>query len=90
MAKEDITKRNIAKTQDIIGHSDCEECSNDYMFLMKDNYHAFFVPVDEIFVAMQLASNKGVIPPIPEKWLYEMSVAGYTVFEDSYKQAIDS
>ena len=77
--------RNVAKVQKVVDHTECEECLTDYMFLMKDNYHAFFVPVDELFVAMQLASNEGVIPPIPEDWLFEMQQAEYTIIEGSYK-----
>lgn len=57
--------KNIAKTQDIVDHTLCEDCSHDYMLLMKDNHHSFYKPVDEVFAAMQLASNEGIIPPIP-------------------------
>ena len=77
--------RNVAKVQKVVDHTECEECLTDYMFLMKDNYHAFFVPVDELFVAMQLASNEGIILPIPEDWLFEMQQAEYTIIEGSYK-----
>ena len=77
--------RNIAKVQEVVDHTDCEECLSDFMFLMKDNYHAFFVPVDELFVAMQLASNEGIIPPLPKEWLYEMGDEHYTIIDDAKK-----
>lgn len=73
--------RNKAKVQKLIDHMECEKCMTDYMFLMKDNYHAFFIPVDELFVAMQLASSEGIIPSLPKDWCYEMGLTGYTIID---------
>ena len=78
-------QRNKARVQAVVDHTECEECLTDYMFLMKDNYHVFFLPVDEMFVAMQMASNAGVIPPLPEEWKYDMYLAHYTIIEDDNK-----
>ena len=75
--------RNIAKVKQVVDHTECEECDHNFMFLMKDNHHTFFVPVDELFVAMQLASNKGIIPPIPNDWLFAMGDAHYTIIDDA-------
>ena len=72
---------NIARTQDVVDHTLCEDCLHDYMFLMKDNYHEFYIPVDELFVSLQLAANEGVIPPISEDWIFAMQSAGYTVLD---------
>ena len=74
--------KNIATAKQVIDHTDCEDCEHDFMFLMKDNYHSFYMPVDEVFVALQLAGNEGVIPPINEDWLCEMANNGYTIVDN--------
>ena len=74
--------KNIANVQEVVDHTDCEECVHDYMFLMKDKYHAFYMPVDEVFVAMQLAANEHIIPSLSEDWMFAMQNAGYTIVDD--------
>lgn len=74
-------KKNIATVEELVDHSECEECSEDFLFLMKDNYHSFYLPMDIVFNCLQIASYCGCIPTLNKDWVDKMDYAGYTVLD---------
>lgn len=64
---------NIATVQnEVIDHMLCENCNDDYLFKMKDNYHEFFIPLRTIFGCLLLGDEMGIIPPLPSDWKCDM------------------
>lgn len=63
---------NIATVKDLIEHIECEECRENYLFLMKDNYHEFFLPLNTVLNCVLFASDNGIIPRVPNKWRLEL------------------
>ena len=64
---EDINIAKLSK-KEIIEHVECLECFDDYLFKMKDNYHEFFISLQDILTCLWLAEEKGVLPPINSEW----------------------
>lgn len=61
---------NIACLVDngIKDHTDCEECTEDYLFLMKDQEHEFFIGLRTILTCLAFAETKGAVPKLSEEW----------------------
>lgn len=62
-----INEAVIAK-QEIIDHSDCEECMEDHLFLMRDNEHEFFVGLRTVLSCLAFAEDYGAVPKLPDGW----------------------
>lgn len=46
----------------------CESCDNEVMFEMKDNYHTFYISLNDLVECLQFASQEGLIPQIPREY----------------------
>jgi hypothetical protein len=46
----------------------CDNCDNSLMFLMKDNYHEFFVGIVTILDCLKKAEEAGEVPKLPTNW----------------------
>lgn len=46
-------------------HTDCQECGEDYLFMMKDNYHEFSIGLSTILSCLAMAEKEGAVPKIP-------------------------
>lgn len=52
----------------IVDHTDCEECLEDYLFLMRDNEHEFSIGLRTILACLAFAEEEGAVPPLPSEW----------------------
>lgn len=61
---------NIADICDnsIMDHTDCEECMEDFVFKMRDNYHEFYIGLSTILTCLYQAIEAGVVPELPKGW----------------------
>lgn len=53
---------------EIKDHTNCEECTEDYLFLMKDQKHEFSIGLKTILACLAFAETKGAVPKLPEEW----------------------
>ena len=49
-------------------HGICEECMEEYVFTMRDNYHEFQLGLTTILTCLAYAQMEGAVPPISEEW----------------------
>lgn len=61
---------NEAKLTDneIVDHTDCEECTEDYFFQMKDKDHEFCIGLRTILECLSFAELEGAVPKLPADW----------------------
>ncbi len=59
MRKEKISIQN---------HTDCQECSEDYIFLMKDKNGEFTLGLRTILDCLAIAQKEKAVPEIPSEW----------------------
>lgn len=52
----------------LVDHADCEECLEDYLFLMQDSHHEFSIGLRTVLACLAFAEREGAIPPLPETW----------------------
>ena len=64
---DEINEARLAR-KEIIDHSDCEECEEQYLFAMKDKNHEFSVGLTTILACLSMAEHDGVLPAIPDEW----------------------
>lgn len=65
-------KANLAKKK-IIDHTDCEECLEDYLFLMQDSNHEFTLGLSTVLACLAFAENEGAVPSLPVEWWWKIS-----------------
>ena len=63
-----MKNKAVLKENEIVEHTDCEECLEDYIFLMKDNYHEFEIGLRTILACLAFAEKEGAVPPIDSEW----------------------
>lgn len=49
-------------------HTECQECSEDYIFLMQDNNGKFTLGLQTILECLAIAQEVNAIPEIPSEW----------------------
>jgi len=49
-------------------HTQGEDCSEELMFAMKDNYHDFSLGLSVVLSCLAIAEKEGYVPPLPDKW----------------------
>lgn len=61
---------NRANLEDdrIKDHTGCEECTEDYLFLMRDQEHEFSIGLKTILSCLAFAEEKGAVPSLPYEW----------------------
>ena len=69
MNKKNIIE-NRANLEDngIKDHTECEQCTEDYLFFMKDQEHEFSIGLKTILACLAFAEEKGAVPPLPYEW----------------------
>ncbi|MDH2431029.1 hypothetical protein QCD60_30380 [Pokkaliibacter sp. MBI-7] len=50
-------------------------CDEPLLFAMRDNYHAFSMPLTTIMGCVAIAEARGILPPLPESWWVEVGNA---------------
>ena len=68
IAKESLDNRAKLESYEMYDHSECEQCSEEYIFQMKDNYHSFSVGLTTILSCLAFAERQGAVPPLPGEW----------------------
>ncbi|GHV48397.1 hypothetical protein FACS189499_07740 [Clostridia bacterium] len=46
----------------------CDECGENLVFALRDNYHDFGIGISTILECLKFAEEKKAIPPLPETW----------------------
>lgn len=49
-------------------HTQGEECVEELMFMMKDNYHEFSLGLSIILKCLAIAEKEGYVPPLSDDW----------------------
>ncbi len=65
------TKAALEK-KEMLDHSACEECMEDYVFAMKDKHHEFSIGLTTILECLSLAEKEGAVPKLPNDWWIEV------------------
>ena len=68
--KEDRIRETLENTVDLCGdgikdHTDCQECGEDYLFLMKDKDHEFSIGLRTILSCLAIAEKEEAVPKLP-------------------------
>ena len=52
----------------IIDHMDCDDCTEDYVFLMRQGDREFGMGLSTVLAALAFAEHEGAVPPLPTEW----------------------
>ena len=68
--ESDIIYANRAELEqdEVIDHTTCERCMEDFVFAMKDNYHSFSIGLTTILQCLFIAEKEGYVPALPRDW----------------------
>ena len=69
--KEVVNKANLVNNE-IKDHTTCEECLEEYLFLMRDKDHEFYIGLNTILSCLAFAEKEGIVPKLPEEWWCEI------------------
>lgn len=72
MENKDFLENEAVLTDNTIRENSCLNCNEDYLFLMKDNYHEFSIGLRTILSALAFAEKEGAVPKLPEDWWSEI------------------
>ena len=66
-------KKKIENTADLVyngieDHTDCEDCTEDYLLLMQDQEHEFYIGLRTVLACLSFAETNGAVPRLPEEW----------------------
>lgn len=64
----DVTQRAVLARRGIVDHSDCEECGEDYVFLMRRGDGEFPLGLRTVLACLAFAEREGAVPPLPDEW----------------------
>ena len=57
----------------IIDHMDCDDCTEDYVFLMRQGDREFGIGLTTVLAALAFAEHEGAAPPLPTEWWLKVS-----------------
>lgn len=63
-----IENRAYLEDNRIKDHTGCEQCTEDYLFFMKDQEHEFSIGLKTVLACLAFAEEKGAVPPLPNEW----------------------
>lgn len=71
--KSAINQEILENTADLCNdeikdHTDCQECGEDYLFLMKDKEHEFSIGLRTILSCLAIAEKEEAVPKLPYEW----------------------
>ena len=52
----------------IIDHMDCDDCTEDYVFLMRQDDREFGIGLTTVLAALAFAEREGAVPELPADW----------------------
>ena len=52
----------------IIDHMDCDDCTEDYVFLMRQGDREFGIGLTTVLAALAFAEREGAVPELPADW----------------------
>lgn len=52
----------------IMDHSDCQDCGEDYVFLMRKGDEEFPLGLRTVLACLAFAEREGAVPPLPDEW----------------------
>ena len=69
---EDVDKVERARLvrEEIIDHMDCDDCTEDYVFLLKQGGREFGMGLTTV---LAFAEYEGAVPPLPPEWWVRVS-----------------
>ena len=57
----------------IIDHMDCDDCTEDYVFLMRQGDREFGIGLTTVLSMLAFAEHEGAAPPLPTEWWLKVS-----------------
>ena len=72
---EDVDKVERARLacEEIIGHMDCADCTEDYVFHLKQGGREFGMGLTTVLSMLAFAEHEGAVPPLPPEWWVRVS-----------------
>ena len=52
---------------------DCDDCTEDYVFLMRQGDREFDIGLTTVLAALAFAERERAIPPLPPEWWLKVS-----------------
>ena len=68
MMTDDIEERAALARRGIMDHSDCEECTEDWTFLMRQGRREFPLGLRTVLACLAFAEREGAVPELPADW----------------------
>ncbi|KAB7244774.1 hypothetical protein ACWHY2_05540 [Bifidobacterium longum] len=60
---DDIEERAALARRGVMDHSDCEECTEDWTFLMRQGRREFPLGLRTVLACLAFAEREGAVPP---------------------------
>lgn len=72
---EDIDKVERARLarKTIIDHMDCDDCTEDYVFLLRQGGREFGMGLTTVLSMLAFAEHEGAVPPLSTEWWIKVS-----------------
>lgn len=64
--KKEIPKR--AELTNEVEKVDCDNCSEEFLFLLKQGEHKFTIGLLDILKCLSFAEDQGAVPELPSDW----------------------
>ena len=73
---EDIDKVERARLarKAIIDHMDCDDCTEDYVFLLRQGGREFGMGLTTVLSMLAFAEHEGAVPPLSTEWWIKVSL----------------
>ena len=68
MMTDGIEERAALARRGIMDHSDCEECTEDWTFLMRQGRREFPLGLRTVLACLAFAEREGAVPELPADW----------------------
>lgn len=68
MMTDDIEERAALARRGIMDHSDCEDCTEDWTFLMRQGRREFPLGLRTVLACLAFAEREGAVPELPADW----------------------
>ena len=69
---DDIEERAVLARRGIMDHSDCEDCVEDWTFLMRQGRREFPLGLRTVLACLAFAEREGAVPELPADWWVNM------------------
>jgi hypothetical protein len=65
---EDAVFDNRAESTGYAAENECEDCDEELLFAMQDNFHQFSLGLRTVLYCLRVAERRGHVPPLPDGW----------------------